>query len=396
MIDSTEKINLEKKDFPKKLLNLGVISLLIGIIILLAGYLVDHTRAAFDNLIILLVFISIGLGSLFLIGIEYLAGAVWSTVFRRVPEFLASLLLIVPIIAIPVYLNVHGLYHWTHEEAVKTDEILAGKSGYLNITFFTIRLIFYFAVWILFYLFLTKNSSKQDKTKDVKLTKLNTRISAIMMPFFAITITFTAIDLIMSLEPHWFSTIIGVYYFAGSILAGFSVATFFIVYLNEKGYFVKGLVEDHYYSLGTLLFAFTNFWAYIAFSQYLLIWYANLPEETFWYLNRWEGTWIYFSIALIIIRFVLPYFYLLSQPSKSNPKKLLLASGWIFFAHIIDLFWLTMPTLSKKAVPLGWSELSIPLVSIGLIIIIFYLNYKRKNIVPIGDPKLKRSIDFRL
>lgn len=396
MIDSTEKINLEKKEFPKKLLNLGVLSLLVGIIILLLGYLVDHTRAAFDNLIILLVFISIGLGSLFLIGIEYLAGAVWSTVFRRIPEFLASLLLIVPIIAIPFYLNIHGLYHWTHEEAVKTDAILAGKSGYLNVTFFTIRLIFYFAVWILFYLVLTKNSLKQDNTKDAKYTKLNTRISAIMMPFFAITITFTAIDLIMSLEPHWFSTIIGVYYFAGSILAGFSVSTFFIVYLNEKGYFVKGLVEDHYYSLGTLLFAFTNFWAYIAFSQYLLIWYANLPEETFWYLNRWNGTWIYFSIALIIIRFAVPYFYLLSQPSKSNPKKLLFASGWIFVAHIIDLFWLTMPTLDKKNVPLGWSELSIPLVSIGLIIIVFYLNYKNKNIVPIGDPKLKRSIDFRL
>jgi hypothetical protein len=396
MSSPNEKIEIVKKEFPSNILKFGIVSLVLGIILLLLGFFVDHTRAAFSNLVILMVVISVGLGSLFFIGIEYLSGAVWSTVFRRVPEFLGAVLLIVPILAIPVYLNSHGLYHWTHEEALKSDEILKGKSGYLNMSFFTIRLIFYFVVWIGFYLFLSKNSSMQDKINDPNYTKLNIRASALMMPFYAITITFAVIDLVMSLEPHWFSTIIGVYYFAGSLLAGLAVATFFIVYFNENGYFIKGIVSDHYYSLGAFLFAFTNFWAYIAFSQFLLIWYANLPEETFWYLNRWEGSWIYFSIGLVLIRFVVPYFYLLSQPSKTNPKKLLFISVWIFAAHIIDLFWLSMPTYSKGGVNLGWIELSIPLFTIGMIILVFYLKYKNNNLVPIGDPKLKRSIDFRL
>ncbi len=396
MSSPIEKIELVKKEFPKKILNFGLICFGLGIVLLTAGFFVDHTRAAFSNLVVLMVLISVGLGSLFIIGIEYLAGAVWSTVFRRIPEFLGSILLIVPIFAIPVYLNSHGLYHWTHEEAVQSDVLLNNKSGYLNLNFFTIRLLLYFVIWIGFYLFLTKNSAKQDKTKDVKLSKLNVRASAVMMPFFAITITFAAVDLIMSLEPHWFSTIIGVYYFSGTLLAGLAVATFLIVYLNENGYLIKGIVSDHYYSLGAFLFAFTNFWAYIAFSQFLLIWYANLPEETFWYLNRWEGSWIYFSIGLIIIRFVVPYFYLLSQPSKTNPKKLLFISAWIFFAHIVDLFWLAMPTYSKEGVNLGWIEFSIPLVSIGIIVLVFYYKYKNNNLIPIGDPKLKKSIDFRL
>ncbi len=396
MSSPNEKIEFVKKPFPSKILNIGMICFVLGAVLIIAGYFVDHTRAAFSNLIILMVLISVGLGSLFFIGIEYIAGAVWSTVFRRVPEFLGGVLLIVPLIAIPVFLNSHGLYHWTHEEAVQSDDILLNKSSYLNLNFFLIRLIFYFILWIGFYLFLTKNSKKQDKTNDAKLSKINIKISAIMMLFYAITITFAAVDLLMSLEPHWFSTIIGVYYFAGTLLAGLSVATFFIVYFNENGYLIKGIVSDHYYSLGAFLFAFTNFWAYIAFSQFLLIWYANLPEETFWYLHRWEGSWIYFSIALIIIRFVIPYFYLLSQPSKMNPKKLLFASVWIFFAHIVDIFWLAMPTLNKNNVPLGWIELSIPLLLIGLIIIVLYFRYKSSNLVPIGDPKLKRSIDFRL
>ncbi len=391
-----EKVELLKKEFPSKILNFGIVCFILGIVLLTAGYFVDHTRAAFNNLVILMVLISVGLGALFFIGIEYLAGAVWSTVFRRIPEFLAAVLLVVPFVAIPVYLNYHGLYHWAHEEAVQSDAILKSKSGYLNINFFTIRLIFYFLIRIGFYLFLSHNSKKQDITKDSKLSKINIRTSAIMMPFYAITVTFSAIDLIMSLEPHWFSTIIGVYYFSGTLLAGLAAATFFIVYLNEKGYFVKGVVSDHYYSLGAFLFAFTNFWAYIAFSQFLLIWYANLPEETYWYLNRWEGSWIYFSIALVVIRFLVPYFYLLSQPSKTNPKKLMIASIWIFFAHIIDIFWLAMPTFSKNSVNLGWMELSIPLLSLGIIIVVVYFKYKSNNLIPVGDPKLKSSIDFRL
>lgn len=396
MSSPIQEIKLEKKEFPAKLLNFGIAALILGAIFLIAGYYFDHVRAAFNNVILLMLLISVGLGSLFIIGIEYLGGAVWSTVFRRFPEFLGSVLLIVPLFAIPIYFNLHGLYHWTHEEVVASDAILKSKSPYLNIPFFTIRIIFYFVIWIIFYSILKRNSKKQDISKDQKLTKINIRTSAIMMPFYAISVTFVAIDFLMSLEPHWFSTIIGVYYFAGTILAGLASATFLIVYFNEKGLIIKGITSDHYYSLGTLLFAFTNFWAYIAFSQFLLIWYANLPEETVWYLQRSEGNWLLISAFLVLVKFIIPYFYLLSQPSKTNPKKLLKASALILFAHFVDLFWIVMPTFSGKEVPLSWIELSVPLLTTGIVIIIFYINYKRNNIIPVGDPKLKQSLDFRL
>ena len=311
-MSSTENsIKYNKKELPSALLKTGIALFAVGVIVIILGYFIDPTRSAFNNIILLMFLTSIGVGSLFLVAIEYLGGAVWSTPFRRVIEIFAATILILPIIAIPVYLNLHDLFHWTHTEDVINDKILKGKVPYLNIPFFTIRVIFFFAVWALFYYLITKNSKKQDTSKDQDLTTKNIRLSAIFMPFFAITITFASIDWMMSLEPHWFSTIFGVYYFSGTILAALAIGTFAIIHLNEKGYLVAGLKKDHYYSLGALLFAFTNFWAYIAFSQFLLIWYANLPEETFWYLQRWEGSWMYVTIALIFVHFVVPYFGLL-------------------------------------------------------------------------------------
>ncbi len=389
-------IDLKSKTLPGKLYRIGAILLLVGLVIVVLGFWTEKTRAAFNSLVLLMFLSSIGVGSLFLVAIEYLGGAVWSTPFRRISEFLAATLIILPLIALPVYFNLHDLFHWTHIEAVEVDPILKGKEAYLNIPFFTIRVLFYFAVWILFYFLITRNSYKQDITKDSKLTRSNIRLSAIFMPVFGLTITFASIDWMMSLEPHWFSTIFGVYYFSGTVLAALASATFIIVLMNEKGFFVKGIVSDHYYSLGALLFAFTNFWAYIAFSQFMLIWYANLPEETVWFLQRWEGSWIYFSIALMIIHFVVPYFGLVSQPSKTNPKRLIFMSLWILAAHFMDLYWMIMPTYSKSSVSLGWMEIGFPLVAIGILILVFMFNSSKKNIIPVGDPKLKRGMDFRL
>lgn len=390
------KIEYSKKPLPAGFGKAGVAFFALGLVLVIISYFVDPVRSAFNNLIMLMFLTSIGLGALFLIAIEYLAGAVWSVPFRRITEFLGVILFILPVIAIPVYLNMHDMFHWTHQEAVANDEILKGKSGYLNEQFFVIRVLAAYVIWIFFYLMLTKHSKMQDTTADQKLTTTNIKLSAIFMPFFAITITIYAVDWIMSLEPHWFSTIFGVYYFSGTVLAGIAIVTFLAVYLNEKGLLVKGITTDHYYSLGALMFAFINFWAYIAFSQFLLIYYANLPEETFWYLARWEGNWMYVSIFLIIVHFVVPYFALVSQPSKTNPKRLKFMSIWILIAHIVDLYWLIMPTFSPEGAPVGWMEIGFPMLTFGIIVILFGMKAKKENLVAIGDPKLKRGLDFRL
>lgn len=390
------KPDIIKKELPRKYLNLGLGLFLAGAILLILAYLTDSGRAAFNNVILYTFLAGLGIGSLAFICVEYLAGAVWSVPFRRITEFISSIIFLLPVLVIPLFFGIHSLFHWSHEEAVATDKILAGKTPYLNSGFLIIRTLVFLVIWMVFAFFILRNSKKQDVSKDQKLTTKNLRISGAYIPVFIITMTLTAIDWLMSLEPHWFSTIFGFYYFSGSVIAVFAVVTIIAVLLNENKYLSKGLQEDHYYSLGALLFAFTNFWAYIAFAQFLLIWYANLPEETFWMIARWNGDWKYVSILLVFVHFVIPYFGLVSQPSKMNPRRLIIMSSVLLFAHYVDLYWLIMPTYNKTSAPIGIFELSVPLLIAGIIILVFYFNYSRKNIVAVGDPKLQRGIDFRL
>lgn len=391
---SFSPVEYQKKELPSKIKTVGLALFAAGLIIIVLGYMTDAARTAYNNIVGLTFFISVGVGSLFLVALEYAAGAVWSTPFRRVTEFLAANIYWIPLLAIPLLLNVNTVFHWTHPEP--GDKALINKAPYLNVTFFVVRVVLFWLIWLGFYYFIVRNSVHQDANGNQSLSKMNIKLSTIFLPVFAITITFAAIDWLMSLAPNWFSTIFGVYYFSGTVLAALAAGTIFIVLLNERGYFVKGLTGDHYYSLGALLFAFTNFWAYIAFSQYLLIWYANLPEETIWFLNRWHGSWKFVSAGLVFVHFLIPYFGLLSQPSKMNPKRLLIMSGWILFAHYYDLYWMTLPNFSREGIVLGWMELGFPLLIAGLIILVFHFKSKLQNLVPAGDPKLKRGIDFRL
>lgn len=387
-----------RKDLPGTLFKLGLGLLAIGIIFGVIGFFVDHSRAVFNYLLSYTFLISIGVGALFLIALEYVVDAVWSVPFRRIVEFFAAIVPFLAILVIPLLLNVHELFHWSHPEALSEDKILQGKAPYLNIPFFIIRVFGFILIWSLFYYLFTRNSKKQDTSGDQSLTKRNIKLSAIFIPVFAITITFSAIDWLMSIEPHWFSTIFGVYFFSGTVIASIAAVTLAAVLLKEKGYLHPGMTNDHLYSLGGLLFAFVNFWAYIAFSQFLLIWYADLPEESFWFIQKWNGSWAIFSIALIVIHFLVPYIALVSQPSKMNPKNLKFVAVWLLFAHLFDLFWLVMPQMPAMAdgYIFSWIDLVFPVAITGIVILIFNLKAKKENLIPIGDPKLKRGLDFHL
>lgn len=383
-----------RKELPGAASRVGWILLVLGAAVVGGAYLLDAKRAAFNNIILFLFVTSIAGGALFLVALEYIAGAVWSVPIRRVMEFLAGLTPLLPLLAIPLLLNLHDLFHWTHPEAVEGDVILKGKAPYLNIPFFLARFAGIFVLWILFYHLFTRNSRLQDRSGEPGLTTRNVRLAAIFIPVFAITITVVAIDWMMSLEPHWFSTIFGVYYFSGTALAGVAAVTYVAVRLHEKGLLMP-LRRDHFYSLGALMFAFINFWAYIAFSQFMLIWYANIPEETGWFMARWQNGWQYVSILLIVVHFLVPYFALLTQNSKMDPKRLKLMAIWILAAHVLDLYWLIMPTYSHQ-VTIGWMEILFPTLAVGLVIVGLAWQTRRWNLVPIKDPKLQRALNFRL
>ena len=395
---SQTEFTYQKKELPAGLSQKAIILFAVGVILSLVAFFVDRERAIFNYLVTYLMIVSIGLGALFLIALEYIAGADWSTPFRRIPEFFAGLLPVLFLLVIPILVFNHDIFHWAHKEAVADDKILQGKAPYLNVTFFVVRSLIFISLWTLFFWYLTKNSRKQDETKDQTLTTKNIRVSAVFILVFAISITFTAVDFMMSLEPHWFSTIFGVYYFSGTVLAALAAITLAVILLKEKGYFSPWMTNDHLFSLGALMFAFINFWAYIAFSQYLLIWYADLPEETFWFLTRWKGAWVIFSIALIFVHFLIPYFALLTQPSKMNPKRLKFIAIWLLFAHFLDLFWLVIPNMEslKNGYVFSWIDLVFPIAGLGIVLLVFKQRAQKSNLIPIGDPKLKRGIDFHL
>jgi hypothetical protein len=383
-----------RRELPARVTRLAWVLFLLGVVLYVAGYSLDVKRSALNNIVGFMFLASLASGSVFLVALEYLAGAVWSVPMRRVSEFLSGLMPFVPLLAIPLLFHMQDVFEWTHPATVASDTVLASKSSYLNVGFFIARFVGVFLVLNLFYYFFTRNSKKQDVTRDPKLTTINVRLAAVFMPIFAFVLSIIAIDWAMSLEAHWYSTIFGVYYFAGTVLAGLAAATYIIVRFHENG-FLPNLRRDHFYSLGALLFAFINFWAYIAFSQFLLIWYANLPEETFWFLRRWQHGWEYVSILLIIVHFAVPYFALLTQDSKMDPKRLKLMSIWILFAHLLDIYWLVMPSYGE-GVPLNWMEIGFPILIVGLVMIVLSFKLKRNNLVPVGDPKLERGLSFRL
>ena len=391
------EVNYQKIELPGKLRKVGLVLLVAGVLLGVIAFFVDPTRASFNYLVSYSFLISIGVGALFLITLEYATDAIWSVPIRRITEFLAAIIPFLAILVIPILFNMHEIFHWSHEDVVAQDHILQGKASYLNIPFFAIRAFLLIAIWSFFYFAVVRNSVKQDSSGEQVLTKINSKYSVIFIPVFAVTISITAIDFLMSVEPHWFSTIFGVYYFSGTVIASLAAVTIAAVLLKEKGYLPK-VTNDHLYSLGALMFTFVIFWAYIAFSQYMLIWYADLPEETFWFLQRWEGSWATFSILLIIIKFVVPFIVLLSRPAKLNPKRLKYIAVWLLFAHLFDLFWLVMPGMPgmENGYVFSWIDLVFPIAAVGFVIFLFSMKAKKQNLIPVGDPKLKRGLDFHL
>jgi len=396
--------NYTNKEFPNSIGKIGMMFLIIGALLTAIAFFVDPERATYASLIGFMFLISIGMGAMFFIAVEYISDVVWSVPFRRITEYMTNLLWIAPLFAIPTIINIlsHGhMYHWVHPG---NDVILLAKSSYLNEGWFIIRTVGVLGVVFLFKLYMVSNSKKQDDDNDQKYTKRNVIASAPFLAVFAIGITIIAIDYMMSLEPHWFSTIYGVYYFAGTFCATVAVLTLFSVTLNEKGLLIDGINSDHYYSMGGYMFAFTAFWMYIAFSQYMLIWYANMPEETFWFIPRLEGIWGYATFTLLIVKFIVPFGLLINRQSKIEPKRLKFSAYWILAAHFYDLYWLIYPTYSKQIEHHGhhfsslnfWMEIGIAVFVIGIIMTVVKASAKNSNLVPIGDPKLERALNFHI
>lgn len=351
-------------------------------------------RFLFAYLINYAFLVSLALGALFFVVLQHLTRAGWSVVVRRLAEGVAATLPALGVLLVPLLVGMPELYHWTHGDIVAADPILQGKQGYLNAPFFVARMVVYFAIWSWLARFFLRTSTIQDAGGDAALSLAMQRRSAPAMVLFALTVTFFAFDLLMSLDPHWFSTIFGVYVFAGGVVGFLALLILAVAACQRWGFLRRAVTIEHYHDLGKLLFAFVVFWAYIAFSQYMLIWYADIPEETGWYLRRTTGAWGWVGLALLLGHFLVPFGALLSRWSKRRRTVLVAASLWLLAMHWLDLFWLVLPEASASGVPVNLMDLTLllGLGSLFLAAAVFVL--RRHALVPERDPRLDESLNF--
>lgn len=387
---SSSMTQLAETTFVRKLQMAGIGTAAVGTILSLVAAMTDMHRFLFDYLIAFVFWGGIAVTAVFFSMLQFLTRAGWSTAVRRIPELLGGFTPLLVILLLPIVFGVGELYHhWVHPEA--GDVVMEGKQPWLNTPFFIIRLFVYVAIWIGMYFFIVGNSFKQDSRKDITLTRRNWKLSAPITIFYGVTITFAAFDLLMSLYPHWFSTIFGVYYFAGSLVGALAVITLVMIGLHRAGLLTEWLTMDRFHDLGKLLFAFNVFWAYIAFSQYLLIWYADLPEETVFFTYRFHHGWEYVSIALLIVHFIVPFVLLLSEDAKRNLNVLGAGAGILLFAHLLDMYWLVMPNFNHDMVVLGWMEFAPFLALGGMFMFVTAWQFKRRHAIPINDPFLPEA-----
>lgn len=360
-----------------------------------AGYAQDKHQFSFSYLVPFLFFLSIALSALFFVMLQHLTRAGWSVAVRRIPESMLAAIPAFVVLFVPVALGMHDLFHWTHHDAVAHDELLTHKAPFLNTPFFLARAGFYFLVWILLGWYFRRTSVRQDESHDPRATVAMARRAAPGMILFALTLSFAGFDWIMSLDPHWFSTIFGVYFFAGTAVAGFAAYTLVLATLRRAGYLRGAIRLDHFRDLGRLMFGFSVFWAYIAFSQFFLIWYGNIPEETIFYLHRMEGSWRQVTLLLAVGHFVVPFVLLMSRWTKSRPWILATLAVWILLMHYLDLYWLVMPTLHREGIHFHWMDL-VCFAGVGAVFLaLFVRELAQRHLIPIGDPRLPESLGLR-
>lgn len=348
----------------------------------------------FSYLVAFLFFLSLALGGLFFTMVQFVVRAGWSVAIRRMAENAMSTLPLMALLFIPIAIGLHDLFHWSHLDAVANDPILKGKAGYLNANFFYVRAAVYLLVWSALGLYFYRQSTKQDTTRDIAHTHRMQFASGVGILVFGLTLTFAAFDWIMSLDPHWYSTIFGAYYFAGSAVAIYSFMIAMGVALRASNLLKTALTYEHFHDLGKLLFGFTMFWAYLAFSQFFLIWYANIPEETVWFHHRLEGSWALVTLGLALGHFVVPFFFLMTRFTKRSAGLILLGALWMLLVHFLDLYWLVMPTLHKHGAAPHLLDL-LTFVGIGgLFMALVTFRMKRHALVPQGDPRLHESLAF--
>ncbi len=369
--------------------------MVIGVVTFSLEVSSDPTRAYAAWLHNYWVFLGLGLAGTFFSAIHYLVGATWSVVPRRIADAFSSFVPMALILYVVVAVGIPHLYLWSSPAAIQGAGASAiAKNGYLSANFVILRSFLFLALWSFFSLYFIRNSTRQDESKDPALTRKSLKMSAAFILTFAITFTLATFDTVMSLEPTWDSTIFGVYNWAGLWQAGLAGIAIMMVVLRRQGALGGVVSRAHYHDIGKLVFAFGVFWTYIGFSQFMLIWYANLPHETEWMIHRIYTGWGAIIIAVAALKFVIPFFVLMHQKMKENETVLIVVCAGVILGHWLDVYWMIYPAFSPEHAVLSWSEIGVALGFLGLFGWRVQSFLSRHPVAPHGDPDWVASVRF--
>lgn len=375
----------------------------LGVVIGLAFY--DHNRVWANLLANSYYFIGMSLAGIFMAAAHQIGYGGWHTQIKRVMESAGAFIPVAGAVALLVIiagkLHWHHLYHWMDESLYDPasphyDKILSGKKSYLNFPFFTFRIAAYIILWSLLAYALRRVSVKEDETGGLNYYKRNKLLAAVFLVIFAVTSSTAAWDFIMTIDPHWYSTLFGWYNFASCTVAGIALLTLVVIFLKSNGYLQK-VNEEHYHNLGMFMFGFSVFWTYLWFSQYMLQWYANLPEETIYFYKRIrESTFLHvIFLANVLINFFFPFLFLMKRAAKRNPRKLMAACIVLILGHWLDYYLMVMPGGAGEHAGLGLPEVLILLGFAGAYFYVVLHTLTKASLIPVNNPFLKESIQHR-
>jgi hypothetical protein len=374
---------------------ISYIFMIIGLLAIALGFVVyggENISRVWANLLLNSVFFQgIAMAGAFFLAATYVAWGGWHTVLKRVPEALSLVIPFTAVILLVVILaGGHHLYHWMDTAHVEHDPILKGKQPYLNLPFFLVRFAFFLGILILLTFLMRKNSLREDQGNELTSHKANLKWASLFLVFFAVYISVSAWDWLMSIDAHWYSTMYGWYSFASFWVSGLAVITLVVLYLKSKGY-LQVVNNSHLHDLGKLMFAFSIFWTYLTFCQFMLIWYANIPEETAYFRERYDHFKPLFY-AIFLLNFLSPFLILMSRDSKRHFRMLAIASFVILIGHYLDFYLMIMPGVVGSQAGFGFLEIVAPFFWIGLLMLLVFRNFSKAAQVPVNHPFLQESL----
>jgi hypothetical protein len=374
----------------QRALILGVVALAAGV----AGAFLNPDQFFRSWMIGFLFCLGLSLGSLGLLMMQHLTGGEWGLAGRRIFEAASRGLPYVTLIFIPLLFGMRRIFLWARPEAVAADHILQMKAPYLNVSFFIVRAVVYFVIWLGCMYYLNRWSDGQDRG-EVAVTAADTRrfrvVSGPGLLLYALTITFASVDWVMSLDPHWFSTIFGLLLFTGQGLAAFAFVIAILALVSNVEPVASVISPRQFHDLGKLLLAFVMLWAYLSFSQFLIIWAGNLPDEIPWYLDRIRGPWGYVALLIAFGHFALPFVVLLSRDLKKNRMLLAKVAIAILIMRFVDIVWLVAPTFQHQGFPIHWMNIVIPAGLVSVWLFLFARQLQSHPLLPLNDPFFKET-----